>query len=371
MTTESSSHQMNVVSEVLPKRRESILKTPRRASEVFGFLTERPRSRLSLRRKSSAAGSVTPSVSSTPPEVPPKEDAAADAMGEDRAIPTITVQRDASPDLPNPWDTFLAEPENLPPCPHSPAPARTRSDSIASAHPHRRESRLPQDETEIPLEYANGERKVKVLLTNPTTVIVTAPTPSNNPLHNMPPTRIPRGPRSQHRTARRSSRGSLRDQEISRPKLLDRSNSRQSSGSNSNSAYITGIPKATDFFTPVPSRRAKSRRGSESSELSVSASKRIRTEDCSKENSGSLASALGLQPKMDLPITPMRKGSRISKSLYRTAVDPALFLPPEEAPSPASSTELSPVAKQMMFDLRSKRSSRSRSDRENRRSVAH
>ncbi len=60
-----------------------------------------------------------------------------------------------------------------------------------------------------------------------------------------------------------------------------------------------------------------------------------------------------LTAKAELPFTPVRSHS---KSLFRAAVTPGMYAPPEDlVPSPASSTELSPVGKQVMMEARKQR----------------
>jgi hypothetical protein len=65
--------------------------------------------------------------------------------------------------------------------------------------------------------------------------------------------------------------------------------------------------------------------------------------------------AFGLSASPELPHTPLRSNS--SRALSRSAVTMASFKPPEGmTPSPASSSELSPVGKTMMQDVRRQRS---------------
>ncbi|KAL1743265.1 hypothetical protein HDZ31DRAFT_41377 [Schizophyllum fasciatum] len=59
--------------------------------------------------------------------------------------------------------------------------------------------------------------------------------------------------------------------------------------------------------------------------------------------------SLGLAVQAELPSTPMRY------SLHRAAVTPAAFRVPAEAPSPASSSEMSPVGRQMQMEVRKQR----------------
>ncbi|KAK0467126.1 uncharacterized protein EV420DRAFT_1474505 [Desarmillaria tabescens] len=156
-------------------------------------------------------------------------------------------------------------------------------------------------------------RKVKVIMTDPTTVIVTAPTPSTNNIER--PSSRPIG-RSRFKKGPSPARATL----------LDRSNSQGST---------------SDHFTALPTRHRKARR------VSISSAGSARQ----KEN-GTVALST-LTAKAELPFTPVRSHS---KSLFRTAVTPGIYTPPDDVvPSPASSTELSPVGKQVMIEARKQR----------------
>jgi hypothetical protein len=78
-----------------------------------------------------------------------------------------------------------------------------------------------------------------------------------------------------------------------------------------------------------------------------------------KENS------MALSVKPDIPSTPLRSKSTDSRALFRAAVDPSVFRPPVGmVPSPASSSELSPVGRQLMMNLRKQRMTARELDRE-------
>ncbi|KAK7056398.1 hypothetical protein VNI00_002952 [Paramarasmius palmivorus] len=331
-------------------------KTPRRASQIFGFLTERRRSRApedcdrSLPDLPSAFSSPSDKDST---EGPLRSRFSTDLSSEFACIPSSVIPATpiphSIPDTPGhhrkPAISFDV---------YEPAPSReTRPSSyvssrapspfdLASIHgaddngrsqPTVTVSQAPEADNTDP-ELAKA-RKVKVIMTLPTKVIVTAPTPSNNPEHNRPPTRIPRGPRS---VKKRRSNASLKEH---RATLLDRSNS---------------VAATTDPITPITISHPRKlhRTSSSSSVLSHDTTKcpsprkdkrSVLKEYVQKENN------LGLSVKPDLPFTPIRSNS--SRALFRTAVTPAAFRPPPGmAPSPASSSELSPVGKQMMMDAR-------------------
>jgi hypothetical protein len=68
---------------------------------------------------------------------------------------------------------------------------------------------------------------------------------------------------------------------------------------------------------------------------------------------GDKENQLGLAANMELPATPLRS------SMFRKPVTPAVFQLPQKAmPSPSSSSELSPVGKQMMVDARRRKRTR-------------
>ncbi|KAG6886238.1 hypothetical protein C0993_010800 [Termitomyces sp. T159_Od127] len=183
------------------------------------------------------------------------------------------------------------------------------------------------------------------LVNAPAKVIITAPTPSGK---TATPSRIPRGPRSHYR--RRTSSSSKKANRLST--LTHRETNAEVSWD--------------DSFTPVPPKYRQKRTPSESSSSSArsrnieigpptrllrrgSSIRPIHT-DVDKENN----SQLSVSPPH--PSTPMRSKSE-SKSLFRTAVTPSMFRPPSgDTPSPASSSELSPVGKQLMIDIRKQRS---------------
>jgi len=234
---------------------------------------------------------------------------------------------------------------------HTPAPkVRVETDSsiLSPTAVQNISDTVPSD---LKPEDVQQARKVKVIMNAPTKVIVTAATPSTADVENRPPTRIPRGPRSLKQARRNSIKGKQR------PTLLDRSNSANSSAS-----------PVKDPFTPVPSRPRKphSQRVSSTSSWSLAESdyQLARQEDAkvrkSRRESGTRTVlekennlGRGLSVKSEIPSTPMRSGSsKSSRSLFRSIVDPGVFQPP---PSPASSTELSPVGQKMMLDARKQR----------------
>ncbi|ESK97807.1 hypothetical protein Moror_17236 [Moniliophthora roreri MCA 2997] len=349
-----------------PYQHDNDPKTPRRASQIFGFLTERRRSRApedcdrSLPDPPSAFSSPSDKDST---EGPLRSRFSTDYSSESMCVPSsltsiipATPIPQSVPDTPghhrNPAISFNFHESRLnkqtrpdsyisvrAPSPLDINPVRETGDIQSGSQSTAVTSQNTGAETnEVELAKA---RKVKVILTAPTKVIVTAPTPSNNPEHNRPPSRIPRGSRS---VKKRPSSNSLKEH---RTTLLDRSNS-----ANSN-----------DPFTPIISLPRKLHRTSSSSSVrSGQVSLNEKSSSPRKEKKSSTLreqvlkeNNLGLSVKADVPFTPIRSNS--SRSFFRTAVTPAAFRPPPGmVPSPASSSELSPVGKQMMMEARRQKS---------------
>ncbi|KAJ4474683.1 hypothetical protein C8J55DRAFT_457687 [Lentinula edodes] len=331
-------------------------KTPRRASEVFGFLTEK--------RKSRPPEETTvkplfepPSTSSSPSDKDSSEVTALSRFSEDSSTfdhnpAIVTPFRDAS------YSEFSRHSDsNTDSNPSSQRPVSRMlfKDDWSSRHPQQQ----PTDQPSGPVE--KDVREVKVILIAPTKVIVTAPTPLAD-TSDRPTTRMPRGPRSLHR---HRSRSNAKEQGY-RQGLVERSNSSNSS----------------DPFTPIPSRPMKLRGssgslsstytdsktthshghisnpmplGKESRSRRHGSTKSLMSAVFDKENSHN--HTLGLAATPDIPFTPVRSNSSSRSSLLRAAVTAASFKPPRDmTPSPASSSELSPVGKMMMMDVRRQKS---------------
>jgi len=194
------------------------------------------------------------------------------------------------------------------------------------------------------------QNDIKVIMNGPTKVIVTAPTPSAN---NEASYRIPRGPRS---IPRRSSSSIKRR----RSALVEVANSTSSS--------------QMDPFTALPSRRRTQTHRSNSQKSSVSDSRKnwdgprdyiskptklISTAPQQKENQ------LGLSVRQEIPATPLRSNTTGSRSLFRSVVHQGMSRQPVGmTPSPASSSEMSPVGRQIMMDVRQQRLKAREADRE-------
>ncbi|KAK2463580.1 hypothetical protein APHAL10511_004331 [Amanita phalloides] len=368
----TSSVNLDSIIETKGPYTNSTSKSPQRASQVFTFLTQK-------RRVSDDASRARP------------EPSVASLMSRSSSRCSSTLSRQRSTD-------------------NASELSREPSDILATPIPRRDDTRIPQramhtrrnssslniltasripspnpDRPRSSRSYTGSERvsrcddavdqpiqrdkecanEVKVLMTIPTKVIVTAPTPSNS--HGT--SRIPQGPRG---PSKKRSSSSIKH----RPLLTELSNS--GSGSTSKDPYThisrpfkqhrlrtSGSPPRVDM-DPHSIRVAEKATKNKSDAVS----RRSSFDPHEKENS------LALSVKTDLPSTPMRSHSFSSdtRSLFRAIVTPSgCRLPTAAHPSPVSSSELSPVGRQLMMDVRQQRLKAREADRERskRRSERH
>ncbi|KAF8159527.1 hypothetical protein B0H34DRAFT_748227 [Crassisporium funariophilum] len=201
---------------------------------------------------------------------------------------------------------------------------------------------------------AAKQNKIKVIMTGHTKVIVTAPTPSTD--HNGP-SRLPRGPRAL--PGKRSS-GSVKRR-------------RSALGELSNSTATS----PTDPFTAIPARkRAQTHRRTSSARSTISISGnaydpfsefdyKSATMETVANTGQRKENQLCLSAKADIPATPLRSNTTGSRSLFRTVVHQGMFRPPAGmTPSPASTSEMSPVGRQIMTNVRQQRMNARELDRE-------
>ncbi|KAL4261239.1 hypothetical protein AB1N83_007911 [Pleurotus pulmonarius] len=369
--------------------------TPQRASQIFRFLTNKrydhDTNERSLPEPPSAFSS--PSDEGCNPEIT-KSHFSEDTSFDADSIAPSTDSHNIPPNTDTRSSFIHVSTSTLQsafiPC----TPSKRSSASIPASHipvVNEQETQETQDDDTRLGVKATPFNKVKVIMNGPTKVIVTAPTPCENPLVGSG-VRIPRGPR-----APSSRRRTSHPRPPPRPRLVERSNSTSSSIANQPTK-----PTSRDSYTAIPSRhkRAGSRTSSQVSVVDVSFEQKdienvkpvidkrpirpSRSEGSrdllsqaiasqfEKENA-SLGSGDGLTAVAPLPFTPMRTHSAGRSSLWRTAVTPSMFRPPPGmAPSPASSSELSPVAKEMMLNLRQQRTKAREAERERgkKRSVA-
>ncbi|KAG5724877.1 hypothetical protein E4T56_gene12591 [Termitomyces sp. T112] len=301
--------------------------TPRRASQVFQFLTERRRS------------AYNDQLDSSLPELPN----ASSVLSHD-ASSSRSHRGHFSDDPMNVMDpthsTMAMRPPNQPNDDiQMNLPSVSQSNNASTIN-------TPANAIETVWVAPNG-RSVENLVNAPTRVIITAPTPSGKAAT---PSRIPRGARSPYR---RLSSNSSKMKRIST--LTVRETNAEVAAAHRNDSFTPALRKHRQKRVPSDSSSSSAR----SRNIEIGPPTRL-----SKRGS----SVRPIHPELDkengpqlsvnsiLPSTPIRSKSE-SKSLFRTAVTPSVFRPPPgNTPSPASSSELSPVGKQLMMDIRNQRS---------------
>lgn len=297
--------------------------TPQRAIDVFGFLTTKRRSRAPEEVDLDRSLPDPPSTFSTP-------SSAHSVLPSRFSTDTFDTASDTSA-IPSTHDTSVADTvcdifTSYKSMSHDSQPSRTHA-------PPPLPSKLPLAPSSVNDQAAEEQRQVKVIMTIPTTVMVTAPTP--NHYMDRYESRIPRGPRLSSKSPATKERRSRKGE--STP---DHTHPRSSHHLSSSSK---------DHFTAIPSRPRKMQRRMSSTSSATSSISRSRVLD--KEN----GNGLGLTAKAELPSTPLRNGSG-RQALLRAVVTPGVFVQPDEnVPSPASSSELSPMGRKVMTDARKQR----------------
>lgn len=353
ITTDSS--QMFGTSKHLNPYGSSDPMTPQRASQVFSFLTQSRQSK-QLDDPERPLPDLPSAFSS-----PSSDEAASRNAHHSRFSPDSSMDSAFDPSSISatqfnnnyiPRQTSSIEPSNPIPLSYMASPAQRSSiiglfqgSTLEMTPVQNAPAVTPDDQREKP-----NARKVKVLMSGPTKVILTAPTPSAN---RDTPSRTPKGPRS---LSRKRSSHSIKEE---RPTLVERSNS-------------TAL--SSDSYTALPARRRGHRRTA--SLRSTSTSSLI--ENDIPLNQESVRAPLarfsekenrkGLSVASDIPLTPLRSNSAMvgrTSSLFRTAVHQGTFRPPVGmTPSPTSSSEMSPVGRQLMLDVRQQRMKAREAERE-------
>jgi hypothetical protein len=330
--------------------------TPQRASQVFEFLTRGKQSKPTEEIERSLP--ELPSVFSSPSDENVLHDKLESRFSDNSSDFTFVATRFSTMSIPLSDDTSRARSDLFTHPRFSldqPASQELRSAFSDDSHDHANLVRGHTSDAANPSNVVpvfSKQNDIKVIMNGPTKVIVTAPTPSAN--REASP-RVPRGPRL---FPRRSSSSVKRR----RSALVELANSTPSS--------------TMDPFTAVPSgRRTQTchRSSSQTSAVSISRknwdgstdyisnpTKLISTAPQQKENQ------LSLSVRQEIPATPLRSNTTSSRSLFRSVVHQGVFRPPVGiTPSPASSSEMSPVGRQMMMDVRQQRLKARETHREN------
>ena len=332
--------------------------TPQRASQVFGFLTRGKQSKPVEEIERSLP--ELPSAFSSPSDENFSRDRFESHLSDNSSDLAFAVSRTSTMPASLYGDTSRVSQSSLsthvPFSMDRPASQELRSAFSDDSHDLHVPANLDAPDAENLFNNnvaAPKQNDIKVIMNGPTRVIVTAPTPSAN---HEASSRILRGPRS---IPGRSSSSVKRR----RSALVELANSSSS-------------PNA-DPFTAVPSRRRTQthqhhRNSSQKSSVSISRknwdgptdyisrpTKLISTAPQQKENQ------LSLSVRQELPATPIRSNTTGSRSLFRSVVHQGMSLPPVGmTPSPASSSEMSPVGRQIMMDVRQQRLKAREADRE-------
>ena len=332
--------------------------TPQRASQVFGFLTRGKQSNPVEEIERSLP--ELPSAFSSPSDENVFRDKFESHFSDNSSDLTFaasrisTMPKSLSDDISRISRVRSSLSTHLPIALDRPASQELRSTFSDDSHDPHVPANLDAPDGENPfndVSVFSKQNDIKVIMNGPTKVIVTAPTPSAN----REASRIPKGPRS---FPRRSS-SSVKH---SRSALVELANSTSSS--------------KMDPFTAVAAsskRRTQTHRrsGSHNSLVSVSRknwdgptdyiskpTKLISTAPRQKENQ------LSLSVRQEIPATPLRSNTTGSHSLFRSVHQGMSQPPVGMTPSPASSSEMSPVGRQIMLDVRQQRLKAREIDRE-------
>ncbi|KAF9525330.1 hypothetical protein CPB83DRAFT_909222 [Crepidotus variabilis] len=370
--------------------------TPQRASQIFGFLTKgkqskpptdldrtlpEPPSTFSSPSEENSSGSTQkrlsfadnsadisfrPSRFSAPPRP------TSDAASQYQSHPRISFVENT----PRPGSRRLSQ------GPHS-----AFSDDSHDIHGIHINAPFPAKQPPQPtgdVEIDSKQNDIRVLMTGPTKVILTAPTPGT---HHTGPSRLPRGPRA---PSRKTSSGSMKRR---RSVLGEVSSNAYSSASHSQPGNFAGASSsmAGDPFIIVTPKKVQ-RRNSNSSVRSVSRKEyeekgdqyisgpqalmkrpvspaHVNRRDSSygrdrdyKSKENQLGHGLSLSVKNELPSTPLRSNTGSnhhagggSRNLFKTMVNQGMFKPTPAMPDPNLSSEMSTLGKQMMSDVRQQR----------------
>ena len=315
--------------------------TPQRASQVFEFLTKAKQSKppnpdfdRTLPELPSCFSSPSDENASREYFEPPLPADLANFQFNPTRFSVIPMPLfDETPKKPRPHSTLV---EGSPPFADLNEPRSAFSDDSHDVHFAPKKSfHVPETPAPtIPSAQDDRQNAIKVLLNGQTKVIVTAPTPGTG---YEGPSRL-RGPRAPPRRSSLNRRRSA---------LVEVSNSSPTS--------------SADPFNVPSKRKSHSRSNSQSSNRSSRSYDRQHGEN-HKRNDGSVGPShnrkenhLGLSVKAEIPSTPLRSNTG-SRSLLRTVVQQAMFRPPlDNVPSPASSSDMSPMGRQIMTDVREQR----------------
>ena len=318
--------------------------TPQRASQIFGFLTKQKQSKPPVDFDRTLP--EPPSCFSSPSEEGSNCRRQSFESRDSLAHIPFNSKRFSAPPIPLDNDThrlsrnsYLMETTPRQDIRHSKEPHSAFSDDSHNTID------MPSALVRQPSHDEDTKRNdVQILMTGPTKVILTAPTPGTN---HVGPSRV-LGPR---RPNRRSSSGSIKK----RRSILGEVSP--------NSSTILGDP----FLIVSPRKSHRTRRNSSSSTRSfsrqeyennenyISHPKKTRPSSPATNVNTLKENQLRLSVKNELPSTPLRSNTNASlRSLFKNVVQPGVGRTPAVL-HPNLSSELSPVGRQIMDDVRQQR----------------
>jgi hypothetical protein len=325
--------------------------TPQRASQIFDFLTKQkqPKPPADL----DGALPDPPSCFSSPSEEGINSHGESFETRDSLAHIPFNPKRFSAPPIPLDKDTrrlsqarsSLTDATPRPDIRHSQQPRSTFSDD--SHEGHYDDIATPFHPQPFVKRASNVERNdVQILMSGPTRVILTAPTPGTN---HVGPSRLLSGPR---RPNRKSSSGSTKK----RRSVLGEVSSNSPTFAGDPFLIISPKPKShRDRRSSTSSTRSFSREEFERNETYISHPKRPRSSSPAPNVNKLKENQLSLSVKNELPSTPLRSNTNASsRSLFKKVVQPGMVRTPAPR-DPNLSSELSPVGRQIMDDLRHQR----------------
>ena len=325
--------------------------TPQRGSQIFDFLTKQKQSKPPV--DLDGALPDPPSCFSSPSEEGVDSHRRSFENRDSLAHVSFNRKRFSEPPIPLDNDTqrlsrtrsSLIDTTTRHDIRHSQGPHSTFSDDSHDGHiatPFHSQPFIKQSSN---VEDAK-RNDVQILMSGPTKVILTAPTPGTN---HVGPSRLLSGPR---RPNRKSSSGSIKK----RRSVLGEVPSNSSAIVGDPFLIVSPVKKShRERRSSTSSTRSFSRQEYERNEIYISHPKKTRSSSPAPNVNKLKENQLGLSVKNDLPSTPLRSNTNSSsRSLFKRVVQPGTVRTPVH-PDPNLSSELSPVGRQIMDDVRHQR----------------
>jgi hypothetical protein len=327
--------------------------TPQRASQIFGFLTRQNQSKPPI--NVDGALPDPPSCFSSPSEESINSRRRSFENRDSLANISFNPQRFSAPPIPRDHDTqrlsrihsSIVDATQRPDIRHSHTPHSAFSDDSHDCHYDKIAAPFNLPPSVTPTSNVEDAKRndVHILMTGPTKVILTAPTPGTN---HVGPSRLLSGPR---RPNRKSSSGSIKR----RRSVLGEVSSNSSTIAGDPFLIVSPKKSHRDRRNSTSSSRSFSRQEYERNEIYISHPKKARPSSPAQNVNNLKENQLSLSVKNELPSTPLRSNTNASsRSLFRNVVQPGMVRTPAR-PDPNLSSELSPVGRQIMDDVRQQR----------------